>query len=87
MLKGTAPLKISSSLLFQTNFHSFWGSKNAQLLLSTWFRCALAMSFSFLYIPAKYDFPKSSGLCCVTIGKRSPHVNNGPGLDGAGDAE
>ena len=47
----------------------------------------LAMSFSFPYIPAIYDFTKSSGLCCVTIGKRSPHVNNGPGLDGAGDAE
>ena len=47
----------------------------------------LAIYLSFPYIPAKYDFPKSSGLCCVTIGKRSPHVNNGPGLDGAGDAE
>ena len=53
----------------------------------TWSVVRLDISFSFPYIQAIYDLPKSSGLCCVTIGKRSPHVNNGPGLDGAGDAE
>ena len=52
-----------------------------------WSVVHLDIFFSFPYIPAKYDFPKSSGVCCVTIGKRSPHVNNGPGLDSAGDAE